>query len=78
MLLFLPETLGAVINVDYYETPEGFCCDDGHSQSWREKKEIQKVSVSCCFLSNYLHEVWADKYIGNSYCPLSTEPWYVS
>lgn len=40
MLLFLPETLGAVINVGYYETPEGFCCADGHSHPEGKKKNL--------------------------------------
>lgn len=48
MLLFLPETLGAVINVAYYETPEGFCCDDGHS-----RPEDNKASTSVCFLAAF-------------------------
>lgn len=57
MLLFLPETLGASINVGYYEAPEGFCCDDGLCHP-EEKNE----SLSCFLLANYFNEVCADKY----------------
>lgn len=58
MLLFLPETLGAVINVGYYETPEGFCCADGHSHpEGKKNKKIQASKNVCFLLSKYLHEV---------------------
>lgn len=53
MLLFLPEILSGVINVSYYETPEGFSDALSHPR----KKIIKTLSNVCSLLFEFFREV---------------------